>query len=122
VFDKASLGDPMSQKRAPATYISRADDQAENKPVLVEWKPLDNEVNDTIRLEQLSRLDTLARLLHISSKPADLHVPHCIGYISDHWHPRIGFVFECATRSEASPLPPRSLYDLLSGPEIPYLG
>jgi hypothetical protein len=93
--------------------------QGQNVNVLVEWKHFDRDASDSARVAQLSRLDSLARILHASSKPTGLCVPQCLGYISDDWHPRVGFVFEFPQAANSSW---NSLYDLFEGDAIPFLG
>ncbi|KAH8684314.1 prion-inhibition and propagation-domain-containing protein [Tricladium varicosporioides] len=100
--------------RATAVYSHRGGDEN----VLVEWKFFDREASDSARVAQLSRLDGLARVLHASVRPTELCVPRCLGYISDDWHPRVGFVFEFPARNTALD----SLYDLLEHEAIPFLG
>jgi serine/threonine protein kinase len=113
-FERATTSSKLLG-RALAAYKH----QGRNVNVLVEWKHFDRDASDSARVAQLSRLDSLARILHASSKPTELCVPQCLGYISDDWHPRVGFVFE---------FPPatshfcNSLYDLLEGDAIPFLG
>jgi len=118
----ASSDGTLSQRRSLASYLKAIDGQIVKKDVFVEWKFFEKDVNDSIKQEQLVRLDTLARLLHISSKPKDLRAPHCLGYIVDDWHPRVGFIFECPAPSGNPPSILRSLRHSLGGSIVPYLG
>lgn len=112
-FERASTSNELLG-RAPATYKR----QGQNVNVLVEWKHFDRDASDSARVAQLSRLDSLARILHASSKPTGICVPQCLGYISDDWHPRVGFVFEFPDIGPSY----NSLYDLLEDDAIPFLG
>lgn len=90
---------------------------AGKRVVLVEWKSYDKSLGEALREQQLQRLRDVAALLNVDNKPPSLHVPHCIGYFSDNWHPRVGFVFEYGGYT-----PPWSLQDVLGGNAIPYVG
>ncbi|KAF2191976.1 hypothetical protein K469DRAFT_696045 [Zopfia rhizophila CBS 207.26] len=109
IFDQPASGVPRFQERAIATYLNNADGHNERRTVLVEWKSCDKDLGASLKSEQLSRLDTLARLLHVSSKPAELRVPVCAGYILDDWHPR-------------QRTAPKTLYDGLGGSDVSFLG
>jgi hypothetical protein len=117
VFDQLSANVPRFQERSFATYF-RSDKTKDL--VIVEWKSYDVDFGDKIRDEQRARLNTLARLLHIATRPPELRVPLCLGYVLDDFHPRIGFVFQ-------HPIPQSSphmhhLYDSLGQKKNPFLG
>jgi hypothetical protein len=99
--------------------------QATTKPeaVIVEWKQVNKDVSNAARFTQLSRIDNLARLLHISSKPSGLRVPFCMGYIQDEWEARIRLVFQLPRQPPTlKSLASTSLYESLSSSNVPYLG
>jgi serine/threonine protein kinase len=120
------------EQRCMATYRPRTSQTTLlAMRVIVEWKTFDKETSSSIQFSQLSRIDNLARLLHISSKPPGLCVPQCLGYVRQEWPARIGYVFQLALGEQhnagALPSPASmtkltSLHDLLSSNEIPYLG
>ena len=106
---------PIRQDRAIASYTETPG--AAKRVVLVEWKRYDKQLGEAIKQQQLRRLRELAGLLNIDHKPPSLQVPHCLGFVADDWHPRIGFVFEYGGYT-----PPWSLQDVLSRSTIPYVG
>jgi hypothetical protein len=122
VFGQPASGVPRFQERAIGTYRKNADGHDERRTVLVEWKSYDKDLGESLESEQLSQLDSLARLLHVSSRPAELRVPVCAGYILDDWHPRVGFVFEIPTAVSPARAAPKTLYDGLGGSDVPFLG
>jgi hypothetical protein len=118
-------GGPQLTDRTMATLSDAQDsgsggggDGGRRRTVLVEWKFYDKDLGESIKQEQLRRLDALARLLHANPRSPLLQVPHCLGYVADDWQPRVGFVFEYA----AATSPPWSLWDTLGGKAIPYVG
>ena len=110
------------QVRCMATYrVPQATKKLE--PVIVEWKYFNKDVSNTVRFTQLSPIDSLARLLHISSKPSGLRVPFCKGYIQDEWEARIGLVFQLPEQPlYLESLSSTSLYESLSSHDVPFLG
>ena len=106
---------PTDASRALALY-SEASGVGE-RAVLVEWKRYDKDLAETVKGQQLRRLRDLAALLNADNKPPSLHVPHCLGYFADDWHPRVGFVFEYGACTL-----PWSLQEVLRGGDIPYVG
>jgi HET-S-like prion-inhibition and propagation protein len=124
VFDQSSSHVPISDQRALASYARSTKGQMERLCVLVEWKYYDKDLGESLKLEQLTRLETLARLLHTASKPSDLRVPKCIGYITDDWHARVGFIFEppVSNAFSRSSIGLISLYSKLGGSNIPHIG
>lgn len=107
----------MQQVRCMATYQKPSEPVS---PVLIEWKSFDREAGDAVQSMQLSLIKNLAQLLHISTKPSGLCVPHCIGYIEHEWQARVGYVFQPPIQGE--PFSPVSLREILSSSEIPHLG
>jgi hypothetical protein len=121
--DTPSTASQANQVRCIASYrVPHTTDKPQ--AVIVEWKHLNPDVSTTARFTQLSRIDSLARLLHISSRPSGLRVPFCMGYIQDEWEPRIGLVFQLPQLPpQLGPLPsPTSLYECLSSRHVPHLG
>jgi hypothetical protein len=122
-ISQSSVGAELGQKR----YMAKYDDGIEGggvrtQSVLVEWKYYDGDANEAARVSQERRIESLARLLNIASKPQGLCVPLCLGYISDHWNFRTGLVFDCSLPSDAPLLPPACLFDRLKSKEVPALG
>lgn len=113
--DQPSTITPKHQDRAVASYTDIPG--AAKRVVLVEWKRYDKHLGEAIKQQQLGRLRDLAGLLNMDHKPPSLQVPHCLGFVADEWHPRIGFVFEYGVCT-----PPWSLQDVLGGTPIPYVG
>ena len=88
----------------------------------MEWKNYGKAFGESLESEQLSQLDSLARLLHVSLRSAELWVPVCAGYVLDDWHPQVGFVFEIPTAVSPAIAAPKTLYDGLGGSDVPFLG
>jgi len=106
---------PMHQDRAMASYAETPG--AAPRVVLVEWKCYDKQLGEAIKQQQLDRLRELAVLLNIDYKPPSLQVPHCLGFVADEFHSRIGLVFEYGPNTL-----PWSLHDALISSTIPHVG
>jgi hypothetical protein len=118
-----TLDSSSRQNRLLATYkLPSRVGQVESASMLVEWRHFSNDMGESTRLTQLSRIEGLARLLRVGSKPKGLRVPHCLGYIVDDWHPRVGFIFEYSSSDSSSPTSPRSLWQSFETLSMPYLG
>ncbi|KAM5343885.1 hypothetical protein ACJ41O_012422 [Fusarium nematophilum] len=131
VTDGGNKGPPRLLDRALASYSpdngsstssTSTSTSTSSRTVLVEWKLYEKDFGEAVKREQLSRLDSLARLLHVECKPPMLQVPRCLGYIADDWHPRVGFVFEWNCVSSVPIMVPLTLHDALGRKAIPYVG
>jgi Prion-inhibition and propagation len=97
--------------------------------VLVEWRPYSHLILDGVRMYDVqSRIESLVRLLHPSSKPKTFRTLDCIGYVEDNSSARFGLVFQYPHKfDEHGSSAPVTLYQVLrpkggSYSSVPYLG
>lgn len=115
IFKSLRLGS-IKANRSEAIY--------EGNAVWVEWKEGSREANEqaSLSLDILRRVQKLAILLKLPSKPPQFRAPMCVGYVEDHDNRcrRYGFVYE-KPPSVSPSTPPMSLLELFTTERRPSL-